>query len=1121
MKNFQQKRLTGKILRYRCGMAGWSLALVCFCIILFGNVQMVSAQTRNVTIDVVDTPIGKVFDELSKQTRYKIFYSDNVIDSKQKVSVSFVNKPLKEALNKLLEGTGVGFEIKSKKVLLFKIKESSSSPDSKKESNIMISGSVIDENGEPIIGATITSEKTLKGTITDLDGKFSLEIPENTNLAISYVGYRNQIVKGYSNMIIRLQEDSRMLDEVVVVGYGTQRKGNLTGAVSSVKADKLTIAPVATASNTLVGQLPGLIATQSSGQPGSDSATLNVRGFGSALIIVDGIEASLDNIDANQIESISILKDGAASIYGARAGNGVILITTKRGTDQKPMITLNTTFTWQGVTKMLKPASSGQRAEMEREAWLQSGQSEASAPFTEDQIQKYYDGTDPLFPNTNWYKELIRDWAPEQQHNISIRGGNDRLKFYGFFGYLNQETMIKKNGGNYERFNLQSNIDAKILDNLTLRLDLAYSQEQRNYTTRSMGVGGSIWQDYWNTLPYYPATLPDPDKIPYAFGAGVGGLHVSSNRDISGYDDARGEDLRGTASLEYKFKSVKGLSIKMFESYRKVYSFNKIFNKPVDLYTYDPASDIYTLAGTYGSKASLSQAHSRSEMFTQQYSINYENNFNDTHHLTAMALYEAINYSGDYLFASRKDFMMTAIDQMFAGSTEGMTNNGYANEMGRMSFVGRVNYSYKNKYLLETILRADASAKFPPGKRWGYFPSVSVGWMLSEEKFISQVRFIDNLKLRLSYGQSGNDGVGNFQYLSGYTYGHAYLLGKESVQGMVSTGLANPNLTWEKVEIANIGIDYSFFNRKLYGEVDVFYRERTGIPATRLMSLPSTFGANLPPENINSLNDRGFEVKLGTSGAVNQLKYDVSGNISWSRAKWKYYEEPDYTDSDQARIFKQSGKWTDCVYGYVSDGLFTSQAEIDAAPYYEDLQGNTMLKPGDVRYKDLNGDGIINWKDQKEIGGSTMPHWIYGLNVALSYKGFDLSMLFQGAFGYNQNISNGLYSTLLYEERWSPENNDANAIYARLGGASTNNYTSDFTYKKAGYLRLKVASLGYSLPRQFLEKCHINNARVYLSGTNLLTFNRLGKYGIDPEAQNVGYYYPQQRTISLGLNISF
>ena len=539
MKNFQQKRLTGKILRYRCGMAGWSLALVCFCIILFGNVQMVSAQTRNVTIDVVDTPIGKVFDELSKQTRYKIFYSDNVIDSKQKVSVNFVNKPLKEALNKLLEGTGVGFEIKSKKVLLFKIKEASSGPDSKKESNIVISGSVTDENGEPIIGATITSEKTLKGTITDLDGKFSLEIPENTNLAISYVGYRNQIVKGYSNMIIRLQEDSRMLDEVVVVGYGTQRKGNLTGAVSSVKADKLTIAPVATASNTLVGQLPGLIATQSSGQPGSDSATLNVRGFGSALIIVDGIEASLDNIDANQIESISILKDGAASIYGARAGNGVILITTKRGTDQKPTITLNTAFTWQGVTKMLKPASSGQRAEMEREAWLQSGQPEASAPFTEDQIQKYYDGTDPLFPNTNWYKELIRDWAPEQQHNISIRGGNDRLKFYGFFGYLNQETMIKKNGGNYERFNLQSNIDAKILDNLTLRLDLAYSQEQRNYTTRSMGVGGSIWQDYWNTLPYYPATLPDPDKIPYAFGAGVGGLHVSSNRDISGYDDAR------------------------------------------------------------------------------------------------------------------------------------------------------------------------------------------------------------------------------------------------------------------------------------------------------------------------------------------------------------------------------------------------------------------------------------------------------------------------------------------------------------------------------------------------------------------------------------------------------
>lgn len=1121
MKEKQSKEKTlWSILLCNSRMHKWSLSLVCFCFFLFGNMQVVSAQKKNVTISVTNTPIGKVFDKLSKQTNYNFFYSENVIDSKQKVSINLVDKPLDTVLDKLLEGTGVGFEIKGKKVLLFKGKKDASNQNSKK--SVVVRGSVTDEKGEPIIGATVSSNSTQKGTITDLDGNFSLEIPENSDLLVSYVGYRNQVVKGMPGVSVRLQEDAQLLDEVVVVGYGTQRKGNLTGSVASVKSEALTISPVATASNALIGKLPGLFATQTSGQPGEDSATLKIRGFDDALVIVDGVEGNLNQIDANQIESISILKDGAASIYGARAGNGVILITTKRGTEQKPTITLNTSFSWQGATKMLKPANAGQRSEMEREAWIQSGQPESSAPFTEEQVQKYYEGTDPLYPNTDWYKELIRNWAPEQQHNLSIRGGNEKIKFYGFFGYLDQETMIKKNGGNFERYNLQSNIDAKILDNLSLRLDLAYTQEQRKYTTRGMGNGGDIWQDYWNTYPYYPASLPDPTKVSYAYGAGTGGLHVSSNRDLSGYKDSRYEELRGTVALEYKFKKVKGLSFKMFENYRKEYRFTKMFKKPVELYTYNPVNDNYTLAGTYGDKASLEQRHQRSETFTQQYSVNYENTFNDTHYLSAMALYEAINYASDDLSASRKDYMMTTIDQLFAGSTEGMSNYGAASEMGRMSVVGRINYNYKHKYLIETIFRADASAKFPPGKRWGYFPSVSVGWVLSEEKFMSNLNFMDNLKLRLSYGESGNDGVGNFQYLAGYQYGHTYLIGDKSIQGMIPTGLANPYLTWEKMKIYNGGIDFSFLNRKLYGEVDAFYRERTGIPATRTNSLPNTFGADLPPENVNAINNRGFELKLGTSGRANQLTYDISGNISWSRAKWQYYDEPEYTDPDQKRIEKRTGRWTDSRFGYVSDGLFTSQAEIDTAPYYEDLQGNALLRPGDVRYKDLNDDGIINWKDKREIGGSTMPHWIYGMNVSLTYKGFDLAMLFQGAFGYTQNITNNeLYSTVLYEERWSPNNNDANAIYPRLGGASTNKSVSDFTYKKAGYLRLKVASLGYNVPKKLLEKCHITNARIYLSGTNLLTFNRLRKYGVDPEAPNAGSYYPQQRTISLGLNVSF
>lgn len=1082
------------------------------------------AQEKTLTVKVQNKTVKEVLDYIEKNSEFIFFYYNKAIDTKRSVSMHVKDKTITTILDRLFEGTDVQYEIKDRQISLKK-GSVQQRPQDKKQQKRKLTGKVVDEEtNEPLVGVSIVAVEENRGIITGIDGSFSIEVYNNTKLQFSYIGYKKQIllIENQPILNVRMQPDNAMLNEVVVVGYGSQKKGNLTGSISSVKSEDLTVAPIATVSNSLAGRLPGLIATQSSGQPGSNSAALNIRGFGNALVIVDGIEASLDNIDANQIESVSILKDGAASIYGARAGNGVILVTTKRGINQKPIITLNSTFTWQGATSMLKPASAGQRAEMEREKHLQAGLPESSAPFTEEAVQKYYDGTDPLYPNTDWYKVLIRDWAPEQQHNISVRGGSEKIKYYGFFGYLNQQTMIKKNGGKYERFNFQSNVDAKILDNLTLQIDLGYTQEQRDYTTRDMSPGlNNMWQDYWNTLPYYPASLPDPNKVSYAYGAGTGGLHVSSNRELSGYSDTKNEDLRGTASLEYKFKAVKGLSLKIFESYRKVNMFGKTFTKPVQLYTYEPNSDTYTLAGTSGgNKATLSQSVVQESTFTQQYSLNYDNHFKD-HHLTAMALLECIDYSSNTLLAGRKDFMTTAIDQMFAGSAVGMTNNGYASEMGRMSVVGRINYSYMDKYLLETILRADASAKFPPGKRWGYFPSVSLGWVISKEKFMSGIDFIDNLKLRLSYGQSGNDGVGNFQYLSGYSYGHAYLFGDESMQGISPTGLANPNLTWEKIKISNVGIDFSFFDRKLYGEMDAFYRERTGIPGNRLASLPSTFGAGLPPENLNSLNDRGFEIKLGTSGQWNELLYDISGNISWSRAKWKYLEEAELTDPDQARIYLKSGKWTDRVFGYVSDGLFTSQEEIMEAPHYEALNGNATLRPGDIRYKDLNDDGIINWKDQTDIGKGTTPHWMYGFNVALAYKGFDLSALFQGAFGYNQLVASNQLSTLLYEERWTSINNNSNALFARLGGSSSNSWQSDFASKKAGYLRLKVASLGYNLPKHFIEKCKLSNVRLYLSGTNLLTFNKLGKYGIDPEAPNVGCYYPQQRTISLGVNVSF
>ena len=1085
------------------------------------------SQNTKLSLKMENASIETILSKIEKISEFHFFFRSNEINSNDRHTIDANEQTIDEVLNSLLKDSKLTYKIFDKYIAIVSKENAKGNIESLFQQK-SISGKVTDQSGVPLPGVSVVVKGTTTGVITDNNGNYSLaNIPENATLQFSFVGMKTQevAIAGKSSFNIIMEDETIGLEEVVAVGYGTQKKGNLTGSVASVNSDKLTISPIASTANSLAGRLPGLISVQSSGQPGNDAASLSIRGFDAALVIVDGIETSFNNIDANQIESVSILKDGSASIYGARAGNGVVLVTTKRGQNQKPTITLNSSTTFQGVTNMLKPANAGQRSEMEREGWLQSGQPESTAPFTAEAVQKYFKGTDPLYPNTDWYKEVMRNWAPQQQHNLSVRGGSDKIKYYGFIGYMDQETMIKKNGGDYNRYNLQSNIDAKITENLSLQLDLAAIVENKDYSARTMD-GGNLWQDYWTTLPYYPANLPDPTKNSFAYGGGVGGLHLSSNRAISGYNDTNSENLKGTISLNYKIKAVKGLSAKAFLNYNKFNSFNKVFHRPQDFYTYDPTSQTYILAGSYYTKAALEQSYWKSSNMTQQYSLNYDNTFNNVHQITAMALYEAIDYKSDNMSASRIDFLTSAIDQMYAGSTGGMTNNGSATEMGRKSYLARINYRFKNKYLLETIIRADASAKFPSTKRWGFFPSVSFGWIISQEKFMKQFSKLDNLKLRASYGESGNDGVGNFQYLSGYSYGDTYLLGPDARQGLRSTGLANPNLTWERMNISNLGFDFSLSNRKLYGEADVFYRERSGIPATRITTLPSTFGAPLPPENINSLNDRGFELNIGTAGKIGLLTYDISGNISWSRSKWDHYEEPVYTDKDQKRIYKASGGWTNRNWGYLSDGLFTSQAEIDGLKFDQDQKENKSLSPGDIRYIDVNNDKILNWKDQVEIGKGSVPHWMVGFSTNFKYENFDFTALFQGAFGYNTVVNKNpynqpQYSTLMYEERWTTTNNNPNAMFPRLGGSSTNNLFSDYYLKKAGYIRLKTASLGYSLPKQWLNTIGINQVRIFTSGTNLLTFNKLNSFGLDPEAPGVGNYYPQQRTISFGVNLSF
>lgn len=1105
-----------------------------FTLLLLGLMSFASvtySQATRLTFESKNATIESVFKQIESLSEFKFAYNSTKLDVEKKVSVKIENQTIDAILDQILGSENFKYQIVDRYIIITdENSENSNSVENSTQQQKSVSGKVTDSSGGSLPGVSIVVKGTTTGVITDVNGKYSLEnIPINATLKFSFIGMKAQeIVIGDQRTINVVLEDQTIgLNEVIAVGYGTQRKGNITGAISSIRSKDLTVAPLASTANALAGRLPGLISLQSSGQPGADAAKLSIRGYGDALIIVDGIETDFNTIDANQIESISILKDGSASIYGARAGNGVILVTTKRGIAGKPIMTFNSSYTLQGITAMPKPASSGQYSEMEREYWLNSGQAEELAPFTAEQVQKYYDGTDPLYPNTNWYDELIRPWAPQQQHNLSIRGGSDAIKYYGFIGYLDQETVFKNNGGDYKRYNFQSNIDAKVSDNLSLNMTIASTIEDRNFPQISLGTGeASVWGYFWQTLPIYPAHLPDPTKVPFAFGAGTGGAHVVTNSEISGYNNTDNQNLKGSLALNYSFKFIKGLSAKAFGNYEKDYVSNKIFVKPVNLYTYDPASEIYTLAGAYNSERYLSMRDDKSRTLTGQFSLNYDNTFSGNHHITALALYEVVDFKGDWMMAYRKGFLTSSIDQLFAGSTNGISNNGSATEMGRASYIGRLNYSYKNKYLLETIIRADASAKFPRETRWGYFPSVSLGWRIAQENLLKNMTALDELKLRAGYGEAGLDNIGNFQYLSGYEINNSsYILGPGPQQGLVSKGIANPYLTWVQTKTYNLGLDFSVYKRKLYLEGDVFYRDVVGIMASRIATVPNTFGSILPPENLNSSTDRGFELKVGTAGSHGKFDWDVSGNISWSRAKWNHIDEPAYTDSDQIRINTLSGQWVDRKFGFLSDGIFTTQEEIDALTFDQDLQGNILLKPGDIRYIDTNKDGKLDWKDQVEIGKGTTPHWMVGLNINFKYQNFDLSALFQGAFGYYNYLTfkqGKNYASYVYDERWTVDNNNSNVLIPRLGGSGTNSLYSDFYYKKAGYLRLKALSLGYNISKKWLEKAKISQVRFSVSGTNLLTIDKLKRYYLDPEAPSGDRrYYPQQRTISFGASISF
>ncbi len=993
------------------------------------------------------------------------------------------------------------------------------------QNRITVKGTVIDSDNLPVIAAYVVEKgNDRNGTVTDANGNFSIIVPDNATLVVSCIGYVTQQVKAAPSLNVVLSTDKEFLEEAVVVGYGTQRVATLTGSVAQINSEKINVAPVVNTTHVLAGQLPGLVSKQTSGLPGQDNAALNIRGFGSPLVIVDGVEGSIESLDAGQIESITILKDGSGSIYGARAGNGVILVTTKTGANQKTTVTVNSSLTMQSNIVTTLPATSRQRAQFQNDVYLNKGGNPNRVPYSEEQLALYDAGTDPLYLNSDWYHEVIRQFAPQQNHNVSISGGTDRIKYYGYFGYNRQELQFKPNSGYYDRFNFQTNFSAKATDYLTVGMNMQYMKDCKNYPS-----GGDLYQDgtnFWQGIiysadPRYPLYLPDESLLSYANmqnGSPIWAVNIAN----SGYYRTNGNHFKVNGFAELEIPYVPGLKAKANIMYNYGANDLKWMHKRGQFYTYNAGTDKYAFAGGSVEPSSLRMDNSLASTIVQQYSLNYDNDFG-LHHVSGLFMYEATLSNYRSYWTKRQDFNSTIIEEMISGDEKTAQNGSGSSNYGRNSFIGRLNYSYADKYMVETTLRADASSRFAKGYRWGYFPSVSLGWNIAKEDFMSEATWLDMLKLRASMGTAGYDSVADFNYLTGYRYDMTYTFGSTMFNGLASTGLPNELLTWETMRIYNFGLDFSMFSRKFYGEVDLFQRDRIGIPGYRSQSLPTTFGATLPQENLNATRTRGFELMLGTANQIGDFSYDISANVSYNRTRWTVYDQAEETDPDRKRLYQNVGQYVDRQVGYVTDGLFASDEEVAAWPYsFDDLNNdNSTLRAGDIKFVDTNDDGVINWKDQQIIGKGSTPHWMGGLTINMGWRGFDLQALFQGAWGYTIGLSydsnTSTYANLYFDQF---HNADAGALVARPAGAVINGYGTDFYNRDCAYVRLKNLAVGYTIPERLTKKIGISKFRIYAGGMNLFTLSNISKYGVDPESTGtVGYSYPQQYTMSLGCNI--
>lgn len=1007
------------------------------------------------------------------------------------------------------------------------------------QQRIKVTGTIVDKSGEPIIGANIVEKGTTNGTISDLEGRFTLNVNNrNSILKITFIGYKDleiEVIKIKENASIKLVDDSKALEEIVVVGYGTQKKATLTGSVSQVGGDELKKVSSVNLSNSLAGKTAGIIANTRSGEPGEDNADILIRGKGTLgntepLIVVDGIaDRDFSRLNPEDIESISVLKDASAAIYGARAANGVILVTTKRGKEGKISINYNGNVGFSQPTRIPEMLNSYQYATYVNEYDLGHGE---SPTYSAEALQMMQNGQDPIkYPDTNWWEAVAKDWATKTQHSLSVRGGNEKLSFYSSAQYLWQDAIYKKGTQDYNQYQFTTNIDAEISKAIHFSFDILGRQEVRNrgiYSTEDLF--GYFLTTSPMAAPYYPNGLP---RVGFDGVTNNAAIKVT---DLPGTNKTTYNTLNLKPKIRFNLDFVtKGLYVEGYAALDYHFNNGKSLKHPYDVYQYDYATKEYINRRDATGTISVNSWASNDNTITLNGRIGYSQTFKQDHRVEAFIAYEQSKYNYNTVSAYRTNYLSTAIPEIFAGSdvAADKDNGGYSLATARQNYFGRINYGYKDKYLAEVTLRYDGSMNFAPGKRWGLFPAFSAGWVISEESFFENTkRIINFLKVKGSWGMMGNDAVTAFQYVSQYKFNTdiSSCFGESVVKGLYESRTANPLITWEKAKTFNIGFNSQFLDGKFSLDFDYFKSKRNDILITRNASVPVYSGLSLPAENLGKVNNQGIEIVAGYHDQKGAFKWGATGNFTYAKNKVVYMDEAASTPEWQ----RTTGHTIDGLVLYKALGIYQTQEEINKTPH---IAG---AKPGDLMYEDTNGDKKITWDDAIRIDQSATPKIVYGLTLNGSWKGLDLNVFFQGQADAKQLIQPTMnMATDFFEGRWIETNAaevNANAKWPRAFikqtyGDQWNGVSSTWWLRDASFLRLKSIELGYSIPKSMIQTIGIQNARIYINANNLFTIDNMKI--CDPEAgmfrNNDGYVvesggvkgYPLQRMITVGASITF